>query len=88
MSSPTDWRQPTPTMTDLCEGVRRDDIAAALDLAPNDASQYLRRLHAAGKLHRPSRGLYTPVVSVVSVVSDPSQHDTKDTNDTTLGVEA
>jgi hypothetical protein len=66
------------------DGVRAADVAEHLDdLNPKDAAQYLTRLHAAGKLNRPERGLYTPVVSVVSVVTQDSlTYDTNDTYDT------
>lgn len=68
-------------------GVRAADVAEHLgDLSTKDAAQYLARLHTAGKLHRPERGLYTPVVSVVSVVSEESlTYDTHDTYDTSTG---
>jgi hypothetical protein len=46
------------------EGVRRGDVAEALDLDPRQASVYLSRAVAAGRLRRADRGLYTPVISV------------------------
>ena len=52
------------------EGVRRGDIAKALDLDPKVAGVYLARAVDAGRLDRAERGLYTPVTSVTSVASD------------------
>jgi hypothetical protein len=46
------------------EGVRRGDVAKALDLDPRQASVYLSRAVAANRLKRAERGLYVPVVSV------------------------
>jgi AAA domain/Transcriptional regulator, AbiEi antitoxin len=43
------------------EGVRRGDVAEALGLDPKQASVYLSRAVAAGRLRRADRGLYTPV---------------------------
>jgi hypothetical protein len=53
------------------EGVRRGDVAEALDLDPKVAGVYLARAVDAGRLQRAERGLYTPVTSVTSVTSDP-----------------
>lgn len=63
-------------------GVRASDIASELDMAPNDARRYLDRLHKAGRLDRPARGLYTPVLSVLSVLSPGDDHPPQDTQDT------
>lgn len=66
-------------------GVRAGDVAEAIGINKNDASRYLTRLHDAGKLRRPERGLYACVFSVVSVLSDELPlpgTDTKDTSDT------
>ena len=46
------------------EGVRRGDVAQALDLDSRQASVYLSRAVAANRLKRAERGLYVPVVSV------------------------
>jgi hypothetical protein len=46
------------------EGVRRGDVAKALDLDPRQASVYLGRAVAANRLKRAERGLYVPVISV------------------------
>jgi RecA-family ATPase len=51
------------------EGVRRGDIAEALDLDPKQATVYLSRAVAAGRLERAGRGLYRPVMSVTSLPS-------------------
>ena len=57
-------------ISDHPDGVRRNDVAQALGIQPNEAGVYLGRLLAAGRVRRASRGLYTPVISVVSVISD------------------
>ncbi len=78
------------------DGVRADDVAAALDLDPVTARTYLRRLADAERLARPSRGIYapfcTPVSSVPSVsspltpslsrVSSPLAFETHETQET------
>ena len=64
------------------EGVRRADVGTALGMDVKEASTYLGRLHYAGKLRRPERGLYTPVMSVVSVVSDEPDAEGDNTNHT------
>jgi hypothetical protein len=43
------------------EGVRRGDVAEALHLDPKQATVYLSRAVAAGRLERAGRGLYRPV---------------------------
>jgi hypothetical protein len=65
------------------EGVRWGDVKR--DLGEEEA-RYLSRLHDAGRIDRPSRGLYVPV-SGVSGVSGPDHPttDTTDTTDTLLG---
>jgi hypothetical protein len=52
------------------EGVRRGDVAAALDLDPRQASVYLSRAVAANRLKRAERGLYVPVASVALLSPD------------------
>jgi AAA domain/Transcriptional regulator, AbiEi antitoxin len=52
------------------EGVRRGDVAEALGLDPRQASVYLSRAVAAGRLRRADRGLYTPVISVALLAPD------------------
>lgn len=59
------------------KGVRWGDVKR--DLGEEEA-RYLSRLHEAGRIARPSRGLYVPL-SVVSGVSVPT--DRPDTTDTT-----
>jgi RecA-family ATPase len=52
------------------EGIRRGDIAKALDLDPRQASVYLSRAVTAGRLKRAERGLYVPVISVALLSPD------------------
>jgi hypothetical protein len=52
------------------EGVRRGDVAQALDLDPRQASVYLSRAVAANRLKRAERGLYKPVASVALLSPD------------------
>jgi hypothetical protein len=52
------------------DGVRRHDVAKALELDPKVAGVYLARAVDGGRLQRAERGLYTPVTSVASVTSD------------------
>jgi hypothetical protein len=52
------------------EGVRRGDVAAALDLDPRQASVYLSRAVAANRLKRAERGLYMPVSTVALLAPD------------------
>jgi hypothetical protein len=52
------------------EGVRRGDVAQALDLDPRQASVYLSRAVAANRLKRAERGLYVPVISVALLSPD------------------
>jgi hypothetical protein len=49
-------------------GVRPADVAKDLYIDPRTAATYLGRAVSSGRLHKPARGLYTPVVSVGSVV--------------------
>jgi hypothetical protein len=65
------------------EGVRRADVAQAVEITPAEATTYLARLYDAGKLKKAERGLYIPVISVISVMSDHSEHNTNNTNNTT-----
>jgi hypothetical protein len=62
-------------------------VAAGCNLDVDGARRYLLRLHEAGKLGKPERGLYTPrVLSVPSVLfqeDGPTQQDTRDRQDTT-----
>jgi hypothetical protein len=53
-------------------GVRRGDVAEALDLDPKQASVYLSRAVAANRLKRAKRGLYVPVISVASLSPEAS----------------
>jgi RecA-family ATPase len=64
------------------DGVRRADVAKALELEPKVAGVYLARAVAAGRLQRPERGLYTPVTSVASVTSDGATDNTHNTRNT------
>ena len=54
------------------EGVRRGDVATALDLDPRQASVYLSRAVAANRLKRAERGLYVPVASVALLAPEAS----------------
>jgi AAA domain len=65
------------------DGVRAEGIAAALEMGTNEASTYLARLHDAGRIQRPQRGLYTPVVTVTSVTSSRSAISGRNTHNTT-----
>ena len=52
------------------EGVRAADVTEAFGWEadkPDVARNYLKRLHDAGRINKPQRGLYTPVPSVPSV---------------------
>jgi RecA-family ATPase len=51
------------------EGVRRGDVAAALNLDPKQATVYLSRAVAQGRLERADRGLYTPVTPLPRYLS-------------------
>jgi AAA domain len=63
------------------EGVRRGDVAEALDIDARQASVYLSRAVAANRLKRAERGLYVPVASVALLSPDPSEAS-KDNNAT------
>jgi AAA domain len=63
------------------EGVRRGDVAKALNMEPKAATVYLARAVDAGRLQRAERGLYTPVISVTSVTSEAA--DNTDNTDNT-----
>src|SRR5829696_6025727 len=52
------------------EGIRRGELAKALDLDPRQASVYLSRAVTAGRLKRVERGLYMPVISVALLSPD------------------
>jgi hypothetical protein len=56
------------------KGITPTQVAAALGMTPKAVQVYLSRALAAGRISRPSRGLYTPVGSVGSVGS-PGQRD-------------
>jgi hypothetical protein len=58
------------------EGVRRGDVAAALDLDPRQASVYLSRAVTANRLKRAERGLYVPVASVALLSPDSPEAST------------
>jgi hypothetical protein len=51
------------------EGVRRTAVARHMGWSDDKASTYLTRLAEAGRIVKPSRGLYAPVCCVVSVCS-------------------
>jgi hypothetical protein len=51
------------------EGVRRGDVAEALSLDPKQATVYLSRAVAAGRLERAGRGLYRPVTPLPRYLS-------------------
>ncbi|PJK21250.1 hypothetical protein CSX11_16975 [Mycobacterium goodii] len=48
-------------------GVGPSDLAKHLGINGNDAGTYLRRLFEAGRINRPTRGLYTPVSEAYGV---------------------
>jgi len=48
------------------DGVRRGEVAQALEVEPDTAGVYLARAVEMGRLKRAARGLYTPVTSVTS----------------------
>jgi len=62
------------------DGVRAADVAKKIKITPKDAATYLRRAHEAGRIAKPSPGLYTPVESVETVVNF-----TTETTQTTQG---
>lgn len=64
------------------DGVRAAQVGEALDMPTDDARRYLSRLHDAGKVGKPSRGLYTPVLSVPSVLFDGEESPEQDRQDT------
>jgi hypothetical protein len=73
------------------EGVRADEIAAALAMQTSAVRVYLQRLHDSHRIERQHRGLYTPVISVMSVTSGevgPSEHHTRNTNNRDLHARA
>jgi hypothetical protein len=51
------------------DGVSPADVAAALELDPAAVRVYLGRAVRTGRLHKPTRGRYTPVASVANVTS-------------------
>jgi hypothetical protein len=63
------------------EGVRRGDVAAALELDARQASVYLSRAVAANRLKRAERGLYVPVASV-ALLSPATPETSRDNNAT------
>jgi hypothetical protein len=66
------------------EGVRRGDVAAALDLDPRQASVYLSRAVTANRLKRAERGLYVPVMSVALLSPEAPEEITANTHNTPL----
>jgi len=54
------------------EGVRAAEVAESLGMTAKDAGTYLMRAYEAGRIGKPSRGLYTPVGSVGSVGNEES----------------
>jgi hypothetical protein len=71
------------------QGVRAAEVCTAMDISADDARRYLHRLHEAGKLGKPERGLYAPrglsVPSVLFGGSANSEQDTQDRQDTYSG---
>jgi hypothetical protein len=65
------------------EGVRRGDVAKALNLEKSVAGVYLARAADTGRLQRAERGLYTPVMSITSLrpgaEADDVTHNTRNT---------
>jgi hypothetical protein len=77
-------------VTEHPEGVRPADVSKAVNLTPKEAAVYLGRLFNAGKIDKPKRGLYIPVVTVASVVSegaDDPESNTYNGYNSTLGRE-
>ena len=69
------------------EGIKPQDLAVLMQLDYKSAQVYLSRAYESGRVNRPHRGVYTPVVSVGSVGFS-SQNNTTNTNNTPLeGVE-
>jgi AAA domain len=64
------------------EGVRRGDVAKALEVEPDTAGVYLSRAVELGRLQRAARGLYTPigVTSVTSNGQPPTEHNERNTD--------
>lgn len=58
------------------DGTTPAEVALALGMDGRTAAVYLGRLHSAGRLRKPKRGLYTPVGNVVSVDFGPSDYNT------------
>ena len=67
------------------EGIRAKEVAAHLEMSVDDARRYMARLHDAGRLGKPERGLYTPVLSVLSVLFPEDEQDRRDGQDTPSG---
>ena len=66
------------------EGMRAHDLGVLLNMDDKTASVYLSRAFDSGRLNRPKRGLYTPVMSVGSVVYG-TEPNTNNTHNTPLG---
>lgn len=65
------------------EGIKPQDLAVLMQLDYKSAQVYLSRAYESGRVNRPHRGIYTPVVSVGSVGFS-SQNNTTNTNNTPL----
>gem|GEM_PF-2276682 len=57
-------------VNDHPDGVTPGQVVDALGIDRATATTYLGRLSDAGRVVKPKRGLYTPVISVISVISD------------------
>lgn len=68
-------------VNDHPDGITPKQVAETIGIEAKHAAEYLGRLLDTGRIARPSRGLYTPVVSVGSVVF--GSPDTTATTDTT-----
>ena len=69
------------------DGVRADEVAVGLGLDREQSRVYLNRLLDAGKVTRPSRGVYKPTVTCVTSVTFPDpevpERNTRNTRNTT-----
>jgi DNA-binding IclR family transcriptional regulator len=69
------------------DGVRAAEVAIGLSLDREQVRVYLNRLLDAGKVTRPSRGVYKPTVTCVTSVTFPDpevpERNTRNTRNTT-----
>ena len=72
------------TVARFPEGIKPHDVAVVLHLDTKTAQVYLSRAHEAGRIRRPTRGVYAPVGSVGLLVSSPAQYQHTNTNNTPL----